>query len=105
MRYRFSNGIDWLIDVLALQQRKIDHRFDEVFANLDDRDRRCCLPGRACGQLRLSRRSVVEGKMIMEMMEWGGHRGQCTRFPGICLTTEENPGKPQLGIRLGHLVA
>ena len=31
----------------------------------------------------------------------GGHRGQYNRFPGICLTTEENPGKPQLGNRSG----
>ena len=79
----------------------------------------CCLPGRACdaqrlrrfqsvqakaigsqpgrpfspGQSRLSCRSVAEGKM----MEWGGTPGKCNRFPGICLTTEENPGRPQLG--------
>ena len=33
------------------------------------------------------------------MTEWGVHRGQCNRFPGICLTTEENPRKPQLGNR------
>ena len=40
--------------------------------------------------------------MIRVMTEWGGgHRGQCNRFPGICLTTEENPGKPQLGNRRG----
>ena len=35
----------------------------------------------------------------------GGHRGQCNRFPDICLTTEENPGKPQLVNRRGHFVA
>ena len=33
--------------------------------------------------------------------EWGGHRVQCNRFPGICLTTEINPRKPQLGNRRG----
>ena len=27
----------------------------------------------------------------------GRHQEQCNRFPSICLTTEENPGKPQLG--------
>ena len=31
----------------------------------------------------------------------GAHRGQCNRFPGNCLTTEENPRKPQLGNRRG----
>ena len=31
--------------------------------------------------------------------------GQSNRFPDICLTTEENPGKPQLRNRRGHLVA
>ena len=31
----------------------------------------------------------------------GGYQGQCNRFPGICLTTEENPRKPQLGNRQG----
>ena len=35
----------------------------------------------------------------------GGHQGQCNRFPGICLTTEENPGKLQLGNRRGQIVA
>ena len=38
-------------------------------------------------------------------MKWWENRGQCNRFPGICFTTEENPGKPQLGNRRGHLVA
>ena len=38
-------------------------------------------------------------------MEWGGHWGQWNRFPGICLTSEENPRKPQLGNRWGHLIA
>ena len=49
-------------------------------------------PGRqfAPGQLCLSLRSVAEGKMMRVMMEWEEHRGQCSRFPGICLTTEEN---------------
>ena len=56
----------------------------------------------APSQLRLSLRSVAEGKMVMT--EWEGHRQLCNRFPGICRTTEENPGKPQLGNRRGHLV-
>ena len=30
------------------------------------------------------------------MMDWEGHWGKCNRFHGICFTTEENPGKPQL---------
>ena len=44
-------------------------------------------PGRpfAPGQLRLSHRSVAEGKMMKVMMEWEGHHGQCNRFPGISL--------------------
>ena len=59
----------------------------------------------APGQLRLSRRSVAERTMIRVKMKWGGQRRQCNRFPGIFLTSEENPGKPQLGNRRGHLVA
>ena len=35
--------------------------------------------------------------MIRVIMEGGGNQGQCNIFPGICLTTEENPKKPQLG--------
>ena len=31
----------------------------------------------------------------------GRIRGQFNSFPGICLMTEENPGKPQLGNSLG----
>ena len=64
-------------------------------------------PGRplATSQLRLFRRSVVEEKMMRVMMEWEGYRGKCNRFPGICLTTEENPGKPQLGNRRGSLTS
>ena len=60
-------------------------------------------PGRpfAPGQLRLSRCSVTEGKMKRVMTKRGGYRGQCNRFPGICFTTEENPGKPQLWNRRG----
>ena len=55
------------------------------------------------GQSRLSRRSVAEGKM---MMGWAGHREQCNRSPGICVTTDEKFGTPQLGNRFrGHLVA
>ena len=38
------------------------------------------------------------------MMEWGGHRGQCNRFLGICLATEENRETRQLGYRRGDLV-
>ena len=34
------SGIVWLTNVLALHERKIAHRFDEDFANLEDRDRR-----------------------------------------------------------------
>ena len=50
-------------------------------------------PGRsfAPGQLRLSRPSVAEGKMVWVIMERRGHRRQCIRFPGICHTSEENP--------------
>ena len=67
----------------------------------------CCVPGRACGgsnlfrpksgrpfapdQLRLSRRSVAEGKMMRVVMEWGGYRGQCNRFPGIAIRLRKIP--------------
>ena len=40
VRYRLYSDIDLLTDVLALHERKIDHRFDKVSANLEDRDRR-----------------------------------------------------------------
>ena len=40
VRYRFYSDIDRLTVVLALHERKIAHRFDKVFANLEDRDRR-----------------------------------------------------------------
>ena len=40
MRYRFYSNINWLTDVLALHERKIVHRFDEMSANLEDRGRR-----------------------------------------------------------------
>ena len=40
MRYRFYSDIDWLTDVLAMDERKIAHRFDKVSANLEDPDRR-----------------------------------------------------------------
>ena len=89
----------------------------------------CCLPGRACDAAAHNRfrpksrvpnlvgdlplvsyvclvGQSLKGKMMRVMMEsGGGHRGQCNRFPGICLTSEENSGKPQLGNRRGHLVA
>ena len=46
VRYRFYSDIEWLTDVLALHQRKIDHRFDKVSANLENPDRRdvCSVP-------------------------------------------------------------
>ena len=59
----------------------------------------------APGRLRLSRRSVAEGKNDEADDGVRGHRVQCNRFPGIFQSTEENPGKPQLGNRRGHLVA
>ena len=47
-------------------------------------------------QLRLSRRSVDEGKIMTVMMEREGMLGAVHRIPAICLTTEENPRKLQL---------
>ena len=46
-----------------------------------------------------------EGKMMRVTMEWEVHQGQCNKFPGIYLTTEENPRKFQLGNCWRHLVA
>ena len=61
----------------------------------------CSQPGKpfAQGQLRVSRQSADESKML----EWEGHQGQWKRFLGI--KTEENPGKPQLGKHRGHLAS
>ena len=55
-------------------------------------------PGRpfAPVKLRLSRRSVAEGKM-MSVIEWGGHRGRTTDFLAFTLRlrkTPENLRKP-----------
>ena len=40
VRYWFYSDIDRLTDFLALNERKIAHRFNKVSANLEDRDRR-----------------------------------------------------------------